>query len=107
MIIVVALTGITGLLVPKMNASIIFIRFGLLFISSMFGFFGFVTGIAFVVIHVINLRSFGVPQLLLTGNLQYQEIKDTAFRAPWWQMRERSRMPSWNKTRMRKDDSND
>ena len=86
MIIVVALTGITNLLVPKMNAPVIYIRLILLLLSSIFGFFGFVLGISGILIHVINLRSFDIPQLTPSGKLQYQEIKDTFFRAPWWQM---------------------
>lgn len=101
MIIVIALTGITNLLVPKMNAPVIYIRFLLLLLSSMFGFFGLVLGLSGVLIHVINLRSFGVPQVTLAGELQTQEIKDTFIRAPWWQMalrpriaRDRKRMQS-------------
>ncbi len=101
MIIVVAFTGITALLVPKLNAPIIYLRLGLLFIAAMFGFYGLVAGLSLIAVHIISLRSFGVPQISLTGNLQYQEVKDTFFRAPWWQMRIRSRMPSWNKTRLK------
>jgi len=101
MIIVVAFTGITALLVPKLNAPIIYLRLGLLFIAAMFGFYGLVAGLSLIAVHIISLRSFGVPQISLTGNLQYQEVKDTFFRAPWWQMRIRSRIPSWNKTRLK------
>jgi spore germination protein KA len=86
MIIVIALTGITSLLVPKLNAPIIYIRFFLLVLATGFGFFGLVLGIASVLIHLINLRSFGVPQVTISGELQYQELKDTFVRAPWWEM---------------------
>ncbi len=106
MVIVVAFTGITALLVPKLNASIIYIRMGLLLISAMFGFYGLVAGMSIIAIHIISLRSFGVPQILLTGNLQYQEVKDTFMRAPWWRMRTRSRMTSWNKTRLKSNTNN-
>jgi len=100
MIIVVALTGITNLLVPKMNAPVTYIRLFLLLLSTMFGFFGLVLGLSCVLIHVINLRSFGVPQITLAGKLQYQEIKDTVIRAPWWQMTLRPRFAK-NPRRMR------
>ncbi len=86
MIIVVAMTGITSLLVPKMNAPVIYMRMLLLLLSSVFGFFGFVLGAAGILIHVINLRSMGIPQASLSGKLQFQDIKDTFIRAPWWQM---------------------
>ena len=86
MIIVVALTGITNLLVPKLNSPVIYLRLILLFLSSIFGFFGFILGVSGMLIHVINLQSFRIPQITLSGNLQYQELKDTFIRAPWWQM---------------------
>lgn len=86
MIIVIALTGITNLLVPKMDASVIFIRLLLLLTATCFGFFGLILGLAGILIHIINLRSFGVAQVTLNGRLRYQDMKDTAFRAPWWQM---------------------
>lgn len=92
MIIVIALTGITNLLVPKLNAPVIYIRLFLLVLSTSFGFFGLVLGIASVLIHLINLRSFGVSQVTITGELRYQELKDTFIRAPWWEMMLRPRI---------------
>ncbi len=105
MIIVVAFTGITALLIPKLNAPIIYMRLALLFIASMFGFYGLVAGMVFFAVHIINLRSFGVPMISLTGNLQYQDVKDTFMRVPWWQMRIRSRMTSWDKIRLRNNNN--
>ena len=86
MIIVVGLTGITGLLVPKMNSPIIFARMGLLFCSSIFGLFGLVIGLSFLLIHLLNLTSFGISQLTPVGRLKFQELKDIPIRAPWWKM---------------------
>jgi spore germination protein KA len=91
MIIVVAFTGITNTLLPKMNAPMIYIRFFLLLLSSIFGFYGLILGLSCVLIHVLNLRSFGIPQVSLTGNLKYQTMKDTYIRSPWWSMLQRPR----------------
>ncbi len=104
MIIVVALTGICTLLVPKMAGPAIFIRFWLLLLGTMFGFYGVLLGIVAVTIHVINLRSFGVPMVTPVGTLRHQEIKDTWVRAPWWQMNLRPRLTS-NRTRMKNGDT--
>ena len=98
MIVVVGLTGITGLLVPKLSAPVIYIRFMLLLFSSVFGFFGFVTGASMVLIHVLNLRSFGIPLVMMSGDLQFQELKDSFIRAPWHQMLLR---PKFSKDRQR------
>lgn len=104
MIIVVALTGICNLLVPKLAAPTIFIRLWLLLLGTMFGFYGVLLGIVAVTIHVINLRSFGVPMVTPVGTLRHQEIKDTWVRSPWWQMNLRPRLTS-NRTRMKNGDN--
>ncbi|MCM0758133.1 spore germination protein [Sporomusa sphaeroides DSM 2875] len=89
MIIIVAITGITNLLIPQMNAPVLVARFGLLAFASSLGFFGVTLGVAILLIHILNLRSFGIEQLTPGRNLQYQEVKDMLIRAPWWQMRDR------------------
>jgi len=86
MIIIVGLTGITSLLVPNLNAPVIYIRFFLLMMATFFGFFGLIIGISAVLIHIINLRSFGVSQLGFSGKFKFQAVKDTVIRAPWWTM---------------------
>jgi spore germination protein KA len=101
MIIVVAMAGITSLLIPKMNAPVIFLRFGILALSSSLGFLGVTLGIAVVLAHVLSLRSFGVSQLGSGTNLKAQELKDTLIRAPWWQMRLRPFRLSPNRVRER------
>jgi len=92
MIIIVGLTGITALLVPKLNAPVIYIRFFLLLLASMFGFYGLALGASAVLIHIINLRSLGVQVLTLTGDLSKYEAHDTWIRDPWWLMKLRPRM---------------
>ena len=99
MIIVVAATGITGLLVPKLNAPIIFWRVILLAMASAFGFVGLTTGLALLFIHMSNLTSFGIEQISLTGSFQFQNIKDILFRAPWPRMIRRPDKLSPNRVR--------
>ena len=101
MIIVVALTGITSLLIPKMNAPVIIARFGMLALASSLGFLGVTLGFALLLAHVLALRSFGVSQLNPDREWTYQEVKDTLLRAPWWQMRLRPDRLSANSVRER------
>ncbi len=103
MIIIVALTGITNLLVPKLSGPVIYIRYLFLIASSLLGFYGLVLAIIAVVIHLLNLRSFGIPQITAAGNVRFQEVKDTAFRAPWWKMRLRPKGLTKNKNRTKTD----
>jgi spore germination protein KA len=86
MIIVIAFTGITSLLVPKLNAPIIFIRIFLLLLASTLGLFGLMVGLCIVLVHILNLSSYGISQTENIGEFSLQKIKDGFFRAPWWKM---------------------
>lgn len=103
MIIIIAMTGITSLLVPKMNAPILIIRFGILLLASWFGFLGVTIGVAFTFIHMLDLRSFGVSQLSGMKKIDYQGIKDTIIRAPWYQMLLRPKQLTGNVTRQKQN----
>lgn len=99
MIIVVAATGITSLLVPRLNAPAIYWRMALLLMASIFGFFGLTVGLSLLLIHVNNLTSFGVDQLSLKGSFRFQDSKDIFIRAPWWMMLDRPEELTQNQVR--------
>ncbi|AIQ50516.1 spore germination protein [Paenibacillus sp. FSL R7-0331] len=86
MVIVVGLTGITTLLNPRLTGPLIIVRMILLLSAFLFGIFGYFFGLLGLVIHLMSLRSFGVPYMLGVGSIRPQDIKDTAIRAPWWDM---------------------
>lgn len=102
MIIIVALVGITSLLVPKMNTPILVIRFGTLLLASGLGFLGVIVGFALTLAHTLTLYSFGVWQLGLSEKLKGQNVKDTAVRAPWWRMLLRPEPLTHNTVRQKK-----
>ncbi|MPM08904.1 Spore germination protein B1 [bioreactor metagenome] len=84
-IIIVALTGITGLMVQKLNASIIVYRTLILLLASFTGIVGIAFGTGFLIIHLFNIRSFGVPYISELS-FRFQKNKDIFMRAPWWKM---------------------
>ncbi|CDZ23321.1 spore germination protein, GerA family [[Clostridium] cellulosi] len=87
-IIVVAITGLTGIMVPRIKGLDIIVRFGLLVVVSIAGLYGFLFAMLGLLIHLYNLNSFGVP--ILDGmRLGPQNNKDTFMRAPWWHMKNR------------------
>lgn len=88
-IIVVALTGITGMLIPRLKGANIVIRLGLLLLSAFLGLYGFIFGIIVLLIHLFGMRSFGIPYMLNFNSLKPQDLKDTVIRAPWWYMQYR------------------
>ncbi|OEF95632.1 spore germination protein [Desulfuribacillus alkaliarsenatis] len=89
MVIVIAMSGITGLMLPALTGSMILLRVFLIFVSSLLGMYGFVFGLAAVLIHLLNLRSFGVPYMTNINIMDLKNLQDTAVRMPWWFMKNR------------------
>lgn len=102
MIIVVALTGITNLLVQKVGPASLLCRYFFLSLASMFGLSGILVGCSVMLIHLFNLESLGVPSLLSHGKLGLQDVKDTFMRATWPNMLTRLSPLSSNRHRARK-----
>ncbi|QGH33353.1 spore germination protein [Gracilibacillus salitolerans] len=80
MVIVVALTAITGFVVTAINNTVILIRFFLILLSGSFGFYGLLMGTLFVVAHACSLRSFGTPYLTPFAPVELKEWRDTFVR---------------------------
>ena len=93
-VIVISLTGISAFLIYQMKGGIIFARFILLFFSSFLGLYGYMFGIIGLFIHLMSMRSFGIPYMLNVGALNKQDVKDTTVRAPWWYMDYRPKLIS-------------
>lgn len=98
MVIIVSLTGIASFTIPRYNASIAFrmLRFPLMVAAALFGIYGIVVGGMFILGHLANLRSFGVPYLSPTGPLSADDLKDVVIRAPWFAMKKRPEFLSTN-----------
>lgn len=100
MLIVIALSGIAGLMIPRLKGAVIYLRVGLVILSALFGLFGYITGITIVIMHIISLTSFGVDYTLSLRKANFQSLKDTVIRSPWPFMKTRPRFNS-NKVRQK------
>jgi spore germination protein KA len=91
MIIVVSITAIANFATPSfpMAISARLVRFALMLLASILGFFGIMLGLLAMFIHLCSLRSFGVPYMspLAPFNLRHQQ--DTIFRFPIYTFKER------------------
>lgn len=85
-IIITAFSGITTLLNIKMIGATIIVRNFLLLGASVMGVYGFLINFFIVIIHLMNIRSFGVPYLLNITTVKNHNYQDTWIRAPWWSM---------------------
>jgi len=91
MVIVVALTAISSFIIPlyTMGLAIRMLRFGMIILAGLFGFFGIVVGLMLLLIHLSGLRSFGVPYLSPLIPPTPADLRDVFIRVPWWLMRRR------------------
>lgn len=85
-IIITALTGITMLLnMNILSASIIFRTIFLLGASFM-GIYGFLLTFIVMYLHLMSIRSFGVPYMMNVTRIRNHNGQDAWIRAPWWFM---------------------
>lgn len=91
-VIITALTGISNFLIPKMIGALIAVRLTFLLLSAFLGLYGYIFGVIGLFIHLMSMRSFGIPYMLDIGALNMQDVKDTAIRAPWWIMHLRPKL---------------
>jgi hypothetical protein len=85
-VIIVALTTLASFVVPSYPAaiSIRLLRFPLMLLSAAMGFFGLSLGAMFLLVHLVSLRSFGVPFFSPLAPLFLNEMGDMLVRLPWW-----------------------
>lgn len=102
MLIAVALSGICGLMVPRLKAAVFFVRFLFLISAGFLGIYGILLTAAAVLLHITELRSFGVDSTLSLTRLTFQGLKDVPIRASWTQMLTRPAIQHRNRVRMKK-----
>lgn len=102
MIIVVALTGISGFVVSTLYDSAVFVRLILVILAAILGLYGLVLGLIGIVLQLASIKSFGVPYLSGLASLSPQAMQDTAVRLPWWGLVYRPRqLASKNRKRLK------
>ena len=86
MVIVVAFTAISSFVVPsiELNTAIRVLRFPLMALASLFGFFGIMIGTFILVIHLLNLSSLKQPYFSPLVPFQPKEMKKIFFREPYY-----------------------
>lgn len=91
MVIVVSLTGIASFTVPRFGLAVTvrMLRFPIMLLASAFGLFGIVIGAVWIVVHLTQLKSFGVPYMNGIAPYVPEDTKDIFSRVPMWKMKKR------------------
>jgi spore germination protein KA len=85
-IIITAVSGIMKLLSPTTLGSVIVLRLFFLILASVLGIYGYIFGMIIATLHLMNVRSFGVPFMLGLSSFKNHNGQDIWIRYPWWSM---------------------
>lgn len=99
MVVVIAITAIANFALPRWELALMvrLVRFVEMLAAALFGLPGMVTVTAGVIVHLVSLRSFGVPYLFPVAPLDLTGLQDVLARMPHWVPRRRPRLlaPGW------------
>ncbi|WP_144555011.1 spore germination protein [Bacillus sp. X1(2014)] len=86
MVIVVATTGIASFSIPRYNlgTALRLVRFAMLLFAGILGLYGITLGFIILTIHLVNLRSFGVPYFNPVAPQIPRDLKGVLIRPPRW-----------------------
>ena len=101
MLIVVALSGICGLMIPKLKGAVFYFRLFFVMLSSFLGFFGLFIGFTVMLISIFKMKSFGIDYTSSIKQFNFNSLKDDYIRAPFWFLKTRPSELSGNTVRMR------
>lgn len=91
MLIVIALTAIAAFTTPTFSLSISLriLRFGFMFAAAFLGLYGVILVYVMINIHLVNLKSFGVPYATPFAPTMLGDMKDLVLRAPRFMLMKR------------------
>lgn len=85
-VIFTAMTAISSFIIPSKADATIVMRVILTTLAAIAGFYGIILGTMVFLIHLVSLRSYGIPYLSPLAPLTLSELKDVIIRAPLWAM---------------------
>nr|WP_308160731.1 MULTISPECIES: spore germination protein [unclassified Bacillus (in: firmicutes)] len=91
MVIVVSITAIANFSTPVFAMAIAarLVRFVLMGLATMLGFYGIMLGLMFMSLHLCSLRSFGIPYMMPLAPFNIHNQQDAFVRFPVWAMKNR------------------
>lgn len=99
MVIVVATTAITGLMIPSLSSMVIIIRLATVIGASLYGFYGYALVILWLVIHLFSLESFGIQYTGGMLSMSKTDLRDTYLRPPAPEMKRRTKFVARDRKR--------
>ncbi len=91
-VIIVSLTGLCSFSIPNIAlvSGFRLMKYIVILFSAILGLFGFWIAMLLILIHLVNLKSFGIPFMFpFTSSENMSDLKDTFFRLPLFKMKKR------------------
>jgi len=85
-VIVVAFSGVMGLMVPSLKSAVFYLRFALLIFATVAGLAGVFVGFILFLVLLCNMSSLGIPIMYMYSFVSREGRSDTFFRAPIYKM---------------------
>ena len=101
MLIIVALSGICGLTVPRLKTAVFFMRFIMIPAAGLFGLYGYIFMLLVFLIYLLGMTSFGVDSTISLLSSFGRRFKDVFRRTGWRNMKTRPEIQ--NNDRVRKN----
>ncbi|MBQ3199401.1 MAG: spore germination protein [Firmicutes bacterium] len=83
-VIIVAFTAIAMFVVDALTDAATVLRFGFILLAWWLGFGGLLLGTLLLLLHLVNLKSFGVAYMAPFAPLIPYQLRDSLVRFPWW-----------------------
>lgn len=80
MLIAVALSGIAGLMIPRLKSAVFYLRIINVIACSLLGLYGFLIFMFFTLAEILSVSSYGVDYTASLNNPTLQNLKDTVVR---------------------------
>ena len=98
-LIVVAFSGITGLIAPKLKSGVFLSRLLLIVLANFYGIYGYFIGLILLLAWLARMRSFGVPMLSGLPLSRKGSGEDSYLRPPFFMMKKFGRFLAGQKGR--------
>lgn len=83
-VIIVSITGIATFTIPRYSlaSGVRLLRFPMIFIAGTLGLYGVILGFLVILVHMMSLRSFGVPYFAPLNSFTLKDLKNVLIRTP-------------------------
>ncbi len=102
MLIAVALSGICGLMVPRLKTAVFYLRFVFIFVAALFGLYGIIVTALLLLYYILSMDSLGVDATMSLNTPSVQSFKDVFVRTNWKNMLTRPEIQTKDRIRKKK-----